>query len=223
MVFLSDNGGFANNTSNAPLRGSKGMFYDGGLRVPLIARLPGVIKPGATSDAMLNVVDLYPTFADFAGAKLPDPVVHTLDGESFAPILRGKATSLHRSAIYYHFPGYLDTRAFPSSVIIKQTAGGDRYKLFYSYEDQHYEMYNLSADLSEAKNLLEVPSTPASIELADQLHDELIAWLNGIHPLWAKDKKTGENTPMPIAIKDALAAGNKITRSPIAGKNAAVE
>ena len=46
---------------------------------------------------------------------------------------------------------------FPCSVIIKQTAGGDRYKLFYSYEDQHYEMYNLTADLSEAKNLLAVP------------------------------------------------------------------
>ncbi|HWB54832.1 MAG TPA: sulfatase [Tepidisphaeraceae bacterium] len=211
VIFVSDNGGYATSTSNAPLRGSKGMFYDGGLRVPMIVRLPGVIPAGTKSDAMLSVVDLYPTIADFAGVELPDPAKYKLDGESFGPVLRGQENHLHRSAIYYDYPGYLDTRAYPCAVIIKRLDAG-RYKLLYSYEDEHYELYDLTADISEAHDLLQDSVSPASVTIAENLHDDLCNWLAEIHPLYPRYKSTGKVVPPPVPIKEALAAGNRIAR-----------
>ena len=188
------------------------MFYDGGLRVPFIARWPGVIKAGSTSDLMVEGIDLYPTFAEFAAAKLPDPAVHVLDGESIAPVLRGETNTLHRKAIYYHFPGYLDTRAYPCSVIIKQTDDNHRYKLIYSYEDEHYELYALTNDLGEKTDLLQGNVDPAILEGANDLNDDLNRWLQRVHPLYAKLKSTGAQTPLPIAVKEAMKRGNHSTR-----------
>jgi arylsulfatase A-like enzyme len=221
VIFTSDNGGAVENTSNAPLRGVKGMFYEGGLRVPLVARLPGVTRAGAVSHTMLNVVDLYPTFADFAGAPAPDAAVHPLDGHSFAGVLRGQSNDSPRTTTYYHFPGYLDTRAFPCSVIIKRVGGGDApkdYKLIYSYEDQHYELYNLTDDLGEEHDLLvtrpdAAPAADAR-RIAADLRDDLHQWLTAARPLMPAVQATGQPVPLPISVDDAIRAGNRITRSP---------
>lgn len=214
VLFTSDNGGASPSTINEPLRGFKGMFYEGGLRVPAIVRLPGVIKPGSNSDAMLNFVDIYPTFADFAGAKLPDSSVYALDGQSFAPLLRGETTSSSRTVTYYHFPGYLDTRAFPCSTIIKKVADKN-YKLFYSYEDQHYELYNLTDDLSEKDDLLKGGHpTDASLAIANNLQDDLSHYLQANQVIMAQSKTTHQPVPFPIPVKDALQSGNHITRTP---------
>ena len=80
VLFTSDNGGIPK-SSQAPLRGSKGMLYEGGIRVPLIARWTGVVKPGRTSDIPVTNVDFYPTFLDVAGADLPKNI--QLDGERY--------------------------------------------------------------------------------------------------------------------------------------------
>lgn len=72
VIFISDNGGVANITANAPLRGGKGMLYEGGVRVPLIARWPGVVKPGSTCETPVISVDFFPTLAGIAGAKTPE-------------------------------------------------------------------------------------------------------------------------------------------------------
>lgn len=222
VVFTSDNGGSSASTHNDPLRGYKGMFYEGGLRVPLIARLPGIIRPGSVTDAMANVVDLYPTFADFAGAKLPDPAVHVLDGYSLAPLLRGQTTASPRTVTYYHFPGYLDNRAFPVSVIIKQLDDHQQYKLIYSYEDQHYELYNLTADLGEKADLLKDGRPSAdSRAVAAGLRSDLHQYLSTAHPLLPKVRATGQPVPLPILLEDALRAGNRITRSAHLGQGAA--
>ncbi|HZZ43251.1 MAG TPA: sulfatase-like hydrolase/transferase [Tepidisphaeraceae bacterium] len=217
VIFMSDNGGSAASTHNDPLRGYKGMFYEGGLRVPSIARLPGVIKPGTTTDQMVNMVDFYPTFCDFAGAKLPDPSVHRLDGLSFAPLLRGETDESPRTVTYYHFPGYLDTRAFPCSTIIKKLDDHKNYKLIYSYEDQHYELYNLTDDLSEKSDLLkDGKPTPDNQKIAINLRDDLYHYLDTSHPLMAKSKTTHQPVPLPIPLDDALHSGNHISRSPFA-------
>jgi arylsulfatase A-like enzyme len=213
VVFISDNGGAVNSTRNDPLRGFKGMFYEGGLRVPLIVRWPGVVHPGAVRDTMLSEVDLYPTFAEIAGATLPEPSDHPLDGQSFAAVLKGEAQTIHRKPIYWHFPGYLDTRAYPSSTIIKETSDGQRYKLFYSYEDSHYELYDLTHDLGEKHDLLLGGKTdPPALSIANDLHDDLCAWLARNRPLWATDPKTGQPTPPPVPIEHAMKSGNAITR-----------
>jgi arylsulfatase A-like enzyme len=202
---------------NPPLRAAKGTFYEGGIRVPMIARLPGVTKAGETTGTMVNVVDLYPTFAEFAGAKLPDPAVHALDGQSFATVIRGEAKESKRDVTYYHFPGYLDTRAFPESVIIKRVEGKE-YKLIYSYEDKHFEMYDESDDVSEKHDLLQGKVTDENKKVAANLRDDLRAWLEGNHPLMAKVPATGEFVPMPITVEEALKAGNVIKREAKATK-----
>ena len=116
VIFASDNGGVGGYqaagvqsrsiTGNFPLRGGKGMLYEGGLRVPFIIAWPGNIPPGRTSDTPFAHVDLLPTFAELTGKKvLPR---QTLDGVSLVKLWKNPETKLDRDAIYFHFPGYLE-------------------------------------------------------------------------------------------------------------------
>jgi arylsulfatase A-like enzyme len=105
VVFTSDNGA-TQASPQEPLRGSKGGYYEGGIRVPLIVRWPGVTEAGSTCDVPVINVDLFPTFLAAAGADAPGGKV--LDGESLLPLLRGE-DALAERAIFWHFPGYLNT------------------------------------------------------------------------------------------------------------------
>jgi arylsulfatase A-like enzyme len=71
--------------SNGPLRGKKRDLYEGGIRVPMIARWPGTIKAGVTTDHLSGFQDVFPTLADLAGAETPKT-----DGISMVPTLLGK-------------------------------------------------------------------------------------------------------------------------------------
>ena len=181
IVFTSDNGGASFATTNRPLRGAKGAFFEGGIRVPTCAAWPAVIKPGTRSDAALTSVDLMPTFAEMAGASLPTN--QPVDGRSFTKVLQGQA-ALQNRAIFWHYPLYLtgagynkvlpvygtdemNWRAVPSSVIRK----GD-YKLIYYYEYDNYKLFNLRDDLSEKNDLAQTMP-----QKAKQLHAELMAWV----------------------------------------------
>ena len=153
IFFTSDNGGHARATSMEPLRGSKGMLYEGGIRVPLIVRWPGVTETGSTSDTPVISTDFFPTILDMTGAK--KPVDHVLDGESFAPLLQAKQTPTERP-IFWHFPAYLQAylpeqghwRTTPASAVRK----GD-WKLIEFFEDGRRELYNLAEDIDESNNL----------------------------------------------------------------------
>jgi arylsulfatase A-like enzyme len=90
VVFLSDNGG-SGSADNAPLRGRKATMWEGGLRVPFIARFPGRIPAGTKNAEFLTTLELFPTFTALAGAKLPQGVVY--DGFDMLPVLTGKAKS----------------------------------------------------------------------------------------------------------------------------------
>jgi arylsulfatase A len=68
VIFTSDNGGLSRVTSNAPLREGKGAPYEGGIRVPLIVRWPGKVKPGSKCDVPVHTVDFYPTFMNLAAS-----------------------------------------------------------------------------------------------------------------------------------------------------------
>ena len=195
ILFTSDNGGTHGN--NMPLRGVKGMFTEGGVRVPLIAYWPGVIPPNTISDHMVHSVDYYPTYLELAGQQwLPPENVHPLDGESFADKLRDPGSSSDRGPIFYLFPGYMDIRAQPCVVTIDEV-GGKRYKLLYFYEADAWKLYNLTDDIGEATNLI-----GAKPELASELSKKMHAWLNQNHPTWQPkfplSKKTGE--PVPPAV-----------------------
>lgn len=90
VIFHSDNGG-ARPGDNGPLRGGKTTMYEGGLRVPFVARWPGVLPAGVVSDEFLTTLELFPTLVDAAGAERPKGV--TLDGFNMLPVLQGKAKS----------------------------------------------------------------------------------------------------------------------------------
>ena len=90
VIFMSDHGGDPDyGGSNLPLRGEKATLYEGGVRVPCLARWPGVIEPGATTNAVASALDWFPTFADLGLIDPPADVTAALDGQSLAPLLRG--------------------------------------------------------------------------------------------------------------------------------------
>ena len=191
ILFTSDNGG--THADNAPLRGKKGMFTEGGIRVPLIAYWKGVIPANTVTNHMVHSVDYYPTYLELAGNKwLPPESEHPLDGESFADILLKPETQRERGPIFYLFPGYLDTRAQPCAVVI-DNLDGKRYKLFYFYESDSWELYCLSDDIGEQDNL--VKTRP---KLASVLSKKINAWLNQEHPTWRPKYPLDANSGQPV-------------------------
>jgi len=183
VVFFSDNGGVGGYrelgiaggeiTSNRPLRGGKGMLYEGGIREPTIVRWPAKVKAGTRCATPVIGLDFYPTFLEIAGAeKKPGQI---LDGESLVPLLTGTGT-LKRDAIFWHFPAYLQGskgtwRTTPCGVI---RSGG--WKLIEFFEDNRLELYNLADDIGEAADLAE--KMP---EKAKELHDRLVAWRKAVN------------------------------------------
>lgn len=164
ILFTSDNGGFSNATSNAPLRANKGAYYEGGIRVPLIVKWPGVAKPGHVVSTPVTSTDLYPTC--LAAARLPARPHQHMDGVNLQSVLNGAAPLPARS-LFWHYPHYNEhPSSVPSSVIRK----GD-WKLIQSFDPEGLELYNLSDDLSETKNLAAVQEDKVT-----ELHRELDAW-----------------------------------------------
>ncbi|TWT85966.1 Arylsulfatase [Posidoniimonas polymericola] len=161
VIFVSDNGGVGGYvregikprgdiTDNAPLRSGKGSLYEGGTRVPMVVRWPGVTAPGTSCNTPTIHVDFYPTLLEVGMALAPD---QPLDGESLAPLLRDPAARLERDAVFQHFPGYLGAgknrwRTTPVSLIQQ----GD-WKLMEFLEDGRLELYNLVDDIGETNNL----------------------------------------------------------------------
>ncbi|MEN8662910.1 MAG: sulfatase [Lentimonas sp.] len=196
ILFTSDNGG--THTDNLPLRGEKGMFTEGGIRVPLIAYWPSVIPADTVTDYNVHSVDYYPTYLELAGNNWrPAENEHPLDGFSFADILRQPNTDRAREPIFFIFPGYMDVRAEPCAVVIDEIKG-KRYKLYYIYESNSWELYCLSNDEGEATNLFK-----KSPEIASTLSKKLSAWLGQKHPTWQPkypiSKKTGKSAgPPPV-------------------------
>jgi arylsulfatase A-like enzyme len=146
VIFTSDNGGFGGVSDCRPLRASKGYLYEGGIRVPLIVRWPGVVASGSTCHTPVISTDFYPTLLEVAG--LTPQATKTLDGESIVPILRQKG-QLERRAIFFHYPNYAWHRSNRLGGAIRE---GD-YKLIKWYDDESVELYNLGNDLSEKNDL----------------------------------------------------------------------
>ncbi|UCD76246.1 MAG: sulfatase, partial [Phycisphaerales bacterium] len=195
VLLFSDNGGFAGATSNAPLRGFKGMLYEGGIRVPLIARWPGSIKPEQKCDVPVIGTDIFPTLLDVAGVPAPEGLA--LDGESLTPLLMNKGEFQHRS-IFWHFPAYLESGRAVEGKWRTTPAGAVRagpWKLIEFFEDGRVELYNLDEDISETNNL--AATMPEKV--AD-LHGILRGWREAVNapvprernPRYRPDEETSE-------------------------------
>ena len=163
VIFTSDNGPFAANVK--PLRAEKGYLYEGGIRVPMIVRWPGHVKPSTRTSAPVITMDIHATILESANLK-SDPS-NTPDGISLLPMLRNES-ELKRESIYFHYPNY----AFHKGNRMASAIRSGDYKLLKFYDSDSVELYDLSQDISESQNIAdEMP------DKARQLRSKLEAWL----------------------------------------------
>lgn len=159
IFYTSDNGFFL---------GDHGLFdkrfmYEESLRVPLLARWPGVIKPGGVSDALALNLDFPETFLELAGLTPP----RDMQGRSLAPFLRGEPARNWRTSFYYryyHDPGDHNTRAHYG--VRTETE-----KLIYYWKKDQWECFDLAKDPQELKN---VYTDPAYAKTVGRLKQELV-------------------------------------------------
>jgi arylsulfatase A-like enzyme len=150
IIFTSDNGGLCTQktpgpTSNLPLRSGKGWLYEGGIRVPLLMRIPGVTQPGQVIDQPVLSTDYFPTILELA--EQPAMLDLALDGESVVPLFTEAAVGLTRP-LAWHYPHYHGSMWTPGAAF----RDGD-WKLIEFYEFSDAELYNLRADPGEHQNL----------------------------------------------------------------------
>jgi arylsulfatase A-like enzyme len=181
VIFTSDNGGLhvpegphRRITYNSPYRAGKGFVYEGGLRIPLIVRWPGHVPAGRVVDAPVINTDWLPTLLDLAGL----PVPAGLDGTSLASFLTGRGPSPQRS-LFWHFPHYTNQGSRPSGAM----RDGD-WMLVEYYDEEKAELYNLSSDQSESRDL-----AMGNAERVAQMRAALAAW--------RKSVSAQENRPNP--------------------------
>jgi arylsulfatase A-like enzyme len=173
VLFFSDNGGHSGATSNHPLRGAKGMLYEGGIREPMIVKWPGVTPPGSVCHEPVIGVDFYPTLLEISGTDRP--ANYSLDGVSLVPLLKDPRAKLGRTAIFWHFPCFLQGRGDPHGGPFRTTPAGavrmGDWKLIEWFETGRIELYNLAEDISESKNLAQ--QFPDKMK---ELHDAMQSW-----------------------------------------------
>jgi arylsulfatase A len=189
VIFASDNGGYVGNdkaggrtmpvTNNTPLRSGKGSLYEGGVRIPLLIRWPGVSQAGTTCDEPVVTMDLFNTLLNAAG--LP---TEASDGIDLSPLLNSPDAKLPRDALFFHYPHYYHTTT-PVSAIRSRD-----WKLLEYFEDCHVELYNLKDDPREQRDLAQ--ENPDKVNaLRQQLH----AWRDSVNaalPTTNPDFKTAK-------------------------------
>ena len=147
ILFTSDNGPQGDRwqplvdffDGNGPLRGTKTTLYEGGIRVPLVVRWPGKVKPASVSDRVSASQDVLPTLAAVARASVPDG----LDGISLFPELTGTPGKTHEHLYWEHYTG---------KGMIQAVRSGD-WKLVQPAPGAPFELYDLSKDLAEETNV----------------------------------------------------------------------
>jgi uncharacterized sulfatase len=186
VVFTSDNGGLAtaegSPTSNLPLRAGKGFLYEGGIRVPLVVRWPGIVEPGTTTDVPVTTLDIAATLLDVGGATQPAETV--LDGTSLRPVHAGGV--LPARDLCWHYPHYANQGGRPAAAIIagdgpspgNENQGNEnqgKEKLVEHFEDGRVELFDLATDPGERRDL--AAERP---ERAAALKKRLAAWRIGV-------------------------------------------
>lgn len=201
VIFTSDNGPWLNYGDHAgsafPLREGKGSMWEGGCRVPFVARWPGRIEPGRVSAEILSTIDLLPTIAALTGARTPTREIDGIDASGF---LTGRSDSSPRDTFLYYYGRKL--RA------VRQ----GKWKLHVPHEYRNYEglepanggwpgptrrgrtsyeLYDLESDMQERRNVADLH--PDVVEQLKQLADEARAQLGD-----ADRRGSGQRDPVPV-------------------------
>jgi arylsulfatase A-like enzyme len=192
LFFISDNGGVHWNnmqgeyakrfpvpvTSNAPLRGGKACFYEGGVRIPMIIRKPGTVPADSKCHQPVHAIDIFPTLADIAG--IDKSQYSGRDGISLLPAV-SKGIALERKHLFCHFPRPKTLADTVGGSFVRE---GD-YKLirlwFGGNNGMHaYELYDLSNDIGEQINLAH--SMPEKVKAMSQTLDQWLKETNALVP-----------------------------------------
>lgn len=197
VLFMSDNGGLSAHgrggqphTHNKPLSSGKGSAHEGGIRVPMIVKWPGVAKRGLTCDQPVIIEDFFPTILEMAGVASYCQIGGVIDGVSFVPLLRREKGFPKDRALFWHFPNNWGPKGpgiGPSSTIRL----GD-WKLIYYHADGVFELFNLSDDLGEKHNL-----AGARPKMVTELAGRLRRYLQSVGAQMPRNKKTGRPVPLP--------------------------
>ncbi|MFK7740596.1 MAG: sulfatase [Planctomycetota bacterium] len=167
VLFTSDNGQMPGASVADPLRAAKGYLYEGGIRVPMIARWPDHVRAGVIEATPGISMDFAPTFLEAAGISFEEA---DFDGVSLLPLaMRGEAPA--RDSICVHFPHYAYHGKNHLGSVIRR---GDL-KYIHHYDDEEHELYNLATDIGEQENLFE-----GQPEEAAALRRKLEAWLEHV-------------------------------------------
>ncbi len=203
VLFTSDNGGAAKyGANNAPLKGSKGSVWEGGVRVPCLVRWPGQVPPGTSSDAISGLVDLLPTFAHLAGTEPPTETESgkrlVLDGIDLSPVLKSGAEWKDlAAATAKDTPGTGDEQYPPTSSApprprdayfhysrdLLAAVRQGKWKLHLG----NGKLYNLAEDIGEETDLAAA-------------HPEMVATLTALAE--TERASTGDKTTVPPAAPD---------------------
>ncbi len=170
----------------------KRFMYEPGLRIPLLARGPGV-KVAIAPDRFVANIDLAPTFLDLAGLPIPE----SMQGRSLVPLLRGESPSDWRTSIYYryyHDPGDHDTAAH----LGVRTA---THKLIYYWKKNAYELFDLVGDPNERHNLLFDPAEAKRPEVA-KVFGELKAEIARLKRQYKDDGQYADSADWPAGSSD---------------------
>ena len=175
IIFTSDNGcskaagigelAKQGHIVSADLRGSKADLWDGGHRIPFIVKWPGKVKPGSESDQLICLTDLFATMTDLLGQKALENGAE--DSVSFLPALYGKKiVSTRKGVIHHSISGHFAYRQGPWKLLLAKASGGwtsPREKQAPAGSSPG-QLYNMSTDLGEKKNLFkEKPEMVASL------------------------------------------------------------
>jgi uncharacterized sulfatase len=164
VLFASDNGPWWQGNPGLT-RGRKNLPFEGGYRVPFIARWPGVVPAGVVRDAMCMNFDLFPTCLAAAGIDLPDDRV--IDGEDMLPLLKGDVRSLHDTLYYYKGARLLGVRHHNWKYLRRHMTDNGGYASL----RQGPFLFNVARDPNESYSMIE--SRPA---IAEELSEMLDAW-----------------------------------------------
>lgn len=199
IIFLSDNGGFATDskwrsgelyTQNAPLKSGKGSVYEGGIRIPMIVKYPGITKADDVCNLPVIIEDIFPSVLEMTAVELYN-TMQKIDGQSFVPILKGNKTHKHEQrSLVWNYPNLWDGTGLgvgPACTIRK-----GEWKLIYHYDTGVKELYNLKNDIGENNNMINI-----EIKTAMMLSAELSKYLRSVKAQRPAFKTTGKLVPWP--------------------------
>lgn len=193
ILFMSDNGGLSMSpprggtahTHNLPLREGKGSLHEGGIRVPMLVKWPGVVKPGTVQDQYVMIEDFFPSILEMAEVK-NYRAIQPIDGKSFVPLLKNPELRDSTRTLIWHYPnkwgGGTGNAINYASAIRK-----GNWKLIYLMKKQKLELYDLGNDIGETTDLVAKFPEKAR-ELAGNLTEYLKRW-NAQRPVYKATRK----------------------------------